>query len=248
MSPGSSSGNASSGLNGIGLAENILIEGSLENIFGGKGLPGIDILVQTTQGPGDNGASHTPKMLKFPPSTGFFISLQSAEDGFETNMGLAADVKLHMPNKEVLDLICKLELEFDDKGFGVDIDLDLKGKWKEPFDIPGLELDEVALKFGINDVEEAKFGFRGTAELADGAERIDVAAEMDFELDALGLPDGVAIMGKVSDLSVQALIDIAERMAGGDGEIMTHADLPLPQFKNVMFAFATPGATDPQLQ
>ena len=34
LSPSDSSGTSSSGLKGIGLADNILIEGTLENIFG----------------------------------------------------------------------------------------------------------------------------------------------------------------------------------------------------------------------
>ena len=74
FSPGKSSGSAKDGLSGIGIANDILIEGSLNNIFGGKGMPSIKILVQTEQGPSSGKASHSPKMLNFPGSVGFLLS------------------------------------------------------------------------------------------------------------------------------------------------------------------------------
>ncbi|MFP6637847.1 MAG: RICIN domain-containing protein, partial [Nitrospinaceae bacterium] len=244
FSPGNSSGFAAKGLNGIGIHGDVLLEGTVENIFGGKGSPGVDILVQVEQGPGGKkGASHTPKMAKFPGEVGFFVQYK----GEELDVGLAADVVLHLPQKQTLDLVTKLELDINEKGFGVDIFMDLKGKWDRPFGIPGFDLEEVAIKFGIDMEGEAKFGFRGKCELANGAERIDVAAEMDFELDALGLPDGIAVRGKIKELGIPAIIDIAERMAGGGANILPPNDIPLPEFRDVVFAYATPGATDPQL-
>ena len=244
FSPASSSGFAAKGLKGIGIHEDVLIEGTVENIFGGSGAPGVDILVQTSQGPGGGkGASHTPKMVKFPGSVGFFIQYKADE----LDVGLAADVTLHLPKKQTLDLVTKLELEINEKGFGVDIFLDLVGKWNKPFGIPGVELEEVALKFGIDMEGEAKFGFKGKLELADGAEKIDIAAEMDFELDAGGLPDGIALRGSITELGIPAMIDIAERMAGGGDKLLPPSGIPLPEFRDVVFAFATPGASDPQL-
>ena len=64
-------------------SNDILIEGSLNNIFGGKGMPSIKILVQTEQGPSSGKASHSPKMLNFPGSVGFFIELE--EESFEVD-------------------------------------------------------------------------------------------------------------------------------------------------------------------
>lgn len=244
FSPGNSSGFAAKGLQGIGIHDDILIEGTIENIFGGKGMPGVDILVQIEQGPGGKkGASHSPKMVKFPGEVGFFIQYKADE----LDLGLSADVVLHLPKKQTLDLVTKLELEINEKGFGVDIFMDLEGKWDEPFGIPGIDLEEVAIKFGITMEGEVKFGFAGKCELAKGAERIDVAAEMDFLLEAEGLPDGIAMRGSITELGIPAIIDIAERMAGGGANILPPNDIPLPEFRDVMFAFATPGATDPQL-
>ncbi len=243
FSPGSSSGFAAKGLQGIGIHDDILLEGAVVNIFG-EGAPGVDIMVDTPQGPGGGkGASHTPKMAKFPGQVGFFVQYQADE----LDVGLEADIILHVPKKQQLELVTKLELELNDKGFAVDIFMDLAGQWKDPFGIKGIELDEVALKFGIDMEDEAIFGFHGKTILADGAEKIDIAAEMDFELDAAGLPDGVAIKGSISELGIPAIIDVAERLAGGKTSIVPVDHLPLPEFKDVTFAFATPGVSDPQL-
>ncbi|MGJ3259175.1 MAG: RICIN domain-containing protein [Rhodospirillales bacterium] len=244
FSPGKSGGFAADGLKGIGIHDDILVEGSVVNIFGDGGAPGVDIMVDIEQGPGGGkGASHTPKMAKFPGQVGFFIQYQADE----LDVGLAADVMLHVPKKEKLDLVTKLELELNEKGFAVDIFMDLTGQWKNPFGIHGIELDEVAIKFGIDMEGEAVFGFKGKTILADGAEKIDIAAEMDFELEAAGLPDGIAIKGSVSELGIPAVIDVAERLAGGKAKINVTKDLPLPEYRDVTFAFATPGVSDPQL-
>lgn len=243
FSPGKSSGFAAKGLQGIGIHDDILIEGSVVDIFG-EGTPGVDIQVDIEQGPGGSkGASHTPKMAKFPGQVGFFVQYQADE----LDVGLAADVVLHVPKKETLELTTKLELQLDDKGFSVDIFMDLAGQWKDPFGIKGIELDEVAIKFGIDIEGEAVFGFAGKTILADGAEKIDIAAEMDFELEAAGLPDGVAMKGTISELGIPAIIDVAERLAGGKAKINLTKDLPLPEYRDVTFAFATPGVSDPQL-
>jgi hypothetical protein len=53
--------------------------------------------------------------------------------------------------------------------------------------------------------------------------------------------------GSIAELGIPALIDIAERMAGGGEKILPPNDIPLPEFRDVTFAYATPGASDPQL-
>lgn len=243
FSPGSSSGFVGKGMKGIGVHDDILIEGGVTNIFG-KGTPGVDVLVEIEQGPGGKkGATHTPKMAKFPGQVGFFIQYQADE----LDVGLQADVFLAVPKKETLDLITKMELQLNEKGFAVDIFMDLKGQWKDPYGIPGFELDEVAIKFGIDMEGEVNFGVKGVTDLGNGIEKISMAAEMDFLLEAEGLPDGIAMKGTISDMGIPVIIEIAESMAGGKAKILTDKDLPLPEFKDVTFAFATPGMSDPQL-
>ena len=241
FSPGNSAGNASKGLGSIGVSEDILIEGSIQNIFGGSGIPSVSILAQIEQGPSAGGASHAPKMLSFPPEVGFFINFNPEE--FE--VGLQNDVVLNLPNSEALNLTSKLELGLNEKGFNIDIFLDLEGEWKEPLNIPGITLEEVALKFGISDIGEVVFGFAGASDI--GGVEIGLAAEIDFLLEAAGLPDGIAIKGSLSELDFAKLVTLAENMAGGGVEIDIPGTIPFPDYKNLEFAFATPGVTDPDL-
>ncbi len=243
FSPGASAGFAAKGLKGIGIHDDVLIEGTVEDIFG-SGTPGVDIKVDINQGPGGGkGATHTPKMAKFPGKVGFFIQYKADE----LDVGLDADVLLTVPKKEQLELVTKLELELNEKGFAVDIFMDLAGQWKDPFGVRGIELDEVDIKFGIDMEGEALFGFKAVTVLGKGTEKIDIAAEMDFDLEAVGLPDGVAMKGTISDLGIPVIIEIAEQLAGGKSQISISNDLPLPEFRDVTFAFATPGVSDPQL-
>ena len=104
-------------------------------------------------------------------------------------------------------------------------------------------MEEVALKFGIDDIGEVIFGFKGTSEIAET--KVDLAAEMSFLLEAEGLPDGVAIKGEIEDLNIPHLIELAETMAGGDAKALFGDNIPLLEFKDVAFAFATPGMSDP---
>ncbi|MCG8509393.1 MAG: hypothetical protein MI741_09215, partial [Rhodospirillales bacterium] len=125
FSPGGSAGFAAKGLKGIGIHDDVLIEGTVEDIFG-SGTPGVDIKVDVSQGPGGGkGATHTPKMAKFPGKVGFFIQYKADE----LDVGLDADVFLTVPKKEQLELVTKLELELNEKGFAVDIFMDLAGQW-----------------------------------------------------------------------------------------------------------------------
>ena len=241
FSPGSTGGNAAKGLGGIGISETILLEGSLQNIFGGGGVPSVGIFAQIQQGPGAGGASHVPQMVKFPKDVGFFINF--IPDNFE--VGLQNDVVLSLPKGQSLDLISKLELGITEKGFDVAIMLDLVGEWRNPLGVPGIALEEVALKFGVDDIGNVIFGFAGQSAIADV--EIDLAAEADFLVEASGLPDGIAIKGELESLDFAKLVKLAEAMADAGKSINIPSTIPLPEIKDLEFAFATPGTTDPDL-
>ena len=117
----------------------------------------------------------------------------------------------------------------------------------------------MALKFGIDAVGEVIFGFAGRSKIGDV--EIDLAAEIDFLLEAEGLPDGIAIKGTIEDLDFQQIIKLANSMANnnlkadeaaakktpsGKVEMTLPSNIPLLDLKNLEFAFATPGSTDPE--
>ena len=255
FSPGNTGGTVAEALDSIGIASDLLIEGTLENIFSG-GVPSVAILTQIAQGPGSAAATHSPKMLNYPEQVGFFIDFNPTNFQF----GIQSDVVLKLPKDEQLDLISKLEIGLDEKGYNIGILLDLEGEWHEPLGVPGIVLEQVALKFGINPVGEVIFGFAGQSEIGDV--EIDLAAEIDFLLEAEGLPDGIAIKGSIEELDFEQIVKLATSMANaglkaGEAaagktpppkvEIAIPSNIPLPDVKNLEFAFATPGSTDPDL-
>ena len=255
FSPENTGGTVSKALGSIGIANDILIQGTLENIFSG-GVPSVAILTEIAQGPGSAAASHAPKMLSYPEKVGFFIDFNPTNFQF----GIQSVVVLKLPKNEKLDLISKLEIGLDEKGYNIAILLDLEGEWSQPLGIPGIVLEQVALKFGIDAVGEVIFGFAGQSKIGDV--EIDLAAEIDFLLEAEGLPDGIAIKGTIEELDFEQIIKLANSMANKDLRTveakakktssnkmgMTLPDnIPLPDLKNIEFAFATPGSTDPDL-
>ena len=81
-------------------------------------------------------------------------------------------------------------------------------------------------------------------------------------LEAEGLPDGIAIKGSIEELDFEQIVKLATSMANaglkaGEAaagktpptkvEIAIPSNIPLPDVKNLEFAFATPGSTDPDL-
>ena len=89
-------------------------------------------------------------MLSYPEEVGFFIDFNPTNFQF----GIQSDVILKLPKNEKLDLISKLEIGLDEKGYNIGILLDLEGEWSQPLGIPGIVLEQVALKFGIDAVGE----------------------------------------------------------------------------------------------
>ena len=247
FSPSKSQGNSVEGFKGIGLHDDILVEGALENIFGGKKLPSVDVFAEISQGPsGKKGATHVPTQATFPEDVGFFIQFKEEE----LDVGLQADTQLDLPNDQSLKLATKLELELnlkEEDGFAVGIFMDLSGNWDEPFGIPGIDLEEVALKFDVDMEGNVKFGLAGKAELAEGAERVDVRGEISFLIEDPEMPDAIAFRAEIKELGIPAMIDIAERMAGDASNLPIPNNIPLPEYRDVVLAFATPGFSDPQL-
>ena len=76
FSPGSSGGFVGKGMKGIGVHDDILIEGGVTNIFG-NGSPGVDVLVDIEQGPGGKKGRHTRlRWQNFRAKLGFSFSIK----------------------------------------------------------------------------------------------------------------------------------------------------------------------------
>ncbi len=128
--------------------------------------------------------------------------------------------------------------------------------WHKPFGIPGFTLYDVAMDLGL-DEDGLHLGFAGGAKV--GGDRFCVATDVDIT-DAL-VPQDIAFIGAADkvdfefpeNLAVQVATDLSKKaglgISGTDIEAISTMmnGLPQPEFKNVKFAFVTPGATDPDL-
>lgn len=224
------------GLKKIGVHDDAIIMGEITGIF--QGNPGI-MLSLMMQKPGK--AKGIPKVLKVAKGAEpqFFIQWQGLE--LYVGAGLGFNVKA---GRDHLHFVSKIELDLSEKGVGIDILGEMDGTWHKPFGIKPLSISDVKLKVGINDIGEVLFGFAGKDKI--GKEEIDLATEIKLLLEAEGLPDGVAFSASISSLGIPALIEITEDLMGLKGQL---SKIPMPFFEihDALLAFATPGATDPQL-
>jgi len=232
----STMGAVGKGLSGIGVHADALIMGEFTGVFSGS--PGfkLDLMMEET-----GAVSLLPtKVMSFEKGVipEFFIQY-NIEDLY---VGAGLDMLVQV-GKDLLTLETKLELQLTEDGVGVDVLGEMAGTWHNPFGIKGISLSNLVLKAGIDDTGTVRMGFAGEDTI--GKEDIKLAAELDILLEDV-LPDGVAFSGSMSNLGVPALLDIAETLMGVPGQL---SKIPVPFFEihNALIAFATPGASDPQL-
>ena len=223
------------GLSKLGVHDDAIIMGEFTGIF--QGSPGFKLDLKMEK-PGKVSAL-PKKVMSFKNVIPDYYFQFGGEDLY---VGVELDMQVKA-GKDKLTLATKIELEFSEKGIGVDILGEMDGTWHHPFGIKVLSLSNLKLKSGINDIGEVKIGFAGYQKI--GSEDIKIATEIEMLLEDL-LPDGVAFSGSMSNIGIPAIIEIAEDLMKVPGEL---SKIPMPYFEvhDAMIAFATPGATDPQL-
>ncbi len=234
------------GLSGLGVPDNSVITGAVTGVFDG-GAPGVMLALTPDKGGEARGIPR--KILNFkggvPPS--YFVQWS----GQEIDVGLRIPIEVKA-GKDLLVFSGDLELQFGEKGVGTKVLGTMDGIWRQPFGIRGLILRNVKLDVAIDEAGQVQFGLAGDQQFGNCADPkssectdADLAMSTKILLED-GLPDGVAFAGKVNQLGIKALAEIAETLLGTPGQI---SKLPAPffQINNAKLAFATPGASDPQL-
>ena len=224
------------GLKRIGVHDDAILMGELTGIF--QGNPGILLSLMMEKSGSPTGIPRKVVSVPRNASPQFFIQWSGTD--FYVGAGLGMDVKA---GKDILRMAGKIELEFNEKGVGVDILGEMDGHWRNPFGIKGVTLSDTKLKIGINDIGEVLVGFAGHDRI--GKEDVQFAAEMKILLED-ALPDGVAFSGSMNNLGADAMLDIADTLMGAKGKL-TKVKVPYFEIHGATIAFATPGATDPQL-
>jgi hypothetical protein len=234
------------GLSGLGVHDDAVVMGAVTGVFAGS--PGVMLSI-TMDNPGDP-KGLPKKVVSFKPGVppSYFIQWS----GTELDAGLRLPL-LVKAGKETLSMDADLELKFAESGVGVKVLAEMDGSWRQPFGIKGLTLKDVKLDAAINETGEVQFGIAGDqlyGRCADPKSKdcLDVNMAMSVKIPLEdGLPDGVAFAGRVSQLSLPALMEITETLMGAPPGSLSKLPAPYFEIDDALLAFATPGASDPQL-
>lgn len=239
-------GDLGKGLSRLGVHEDAVIMGAVTGVF--QGNPGI-MLALAMQQPGKaHGLPGKVMNYKDGVQPAFFI--QWAGEDFDAGLKIPMFVKA---GKDTLVLAASLELQFNLEGVGIKVLGEMDGIWHQPFGIKGFALANVKMDASIDDVGEVQFGLAGDQQYGHcgdpkSPDCVDVNLAMSVKIlleDAL--PDGVAFAGSVNKLSVPALMEITEHLMGLPPGKLGKLPFPFFQINDALLAFATPGASDPQL-
>ena len=236
-------GGVSGALSRLGLSqERVILTGGIGGLFGGPMKLDVQVSLST-----HTGAKNQPKWMKKKPGVEAVFSLIATEtDGqFDVEIGIGADINTTVHGTTLL-FDAKTALVFEDEGIQVKIVADLKDKkgWRHPFGIPGFTLYEVGLDLGIDEDGAIHLGFDGSIRVS--GDKYSIAADADLLPEALGAPQDIAFIASADKVDMFFMEAIAIDMIGGEFKL----DIPsgiLPTFTKVKFAFATPGAQDPDL-
>ena len=230
---------------GIGVHEGVMLQGTIGGVFGG-GTPMVK-LKGTLASAGKPGSM--PKFMKFAKNAEleFFINvLESGEDfDFELGLGVGVHTKIHGDN---LLFDSKVKLQVMEEGFGIDIEGQMLGTWHKPFGIP-FTIGDLTLEVGTQEDGAVKLGFAGTTII--GADKFSMAGDGEFLPEALGAPQAFAFKATADEVDLLFLDEVAIKMVSlatnKAGVHLPINKIPQPKIKKAMFAFATPGAEDPDL-
>ncbi|MDT8287073.1 MAG: ricin-type beta-trefoil lectin domain protein, partial [Elusimicrobiales bacterium] len=239
-------GGLGKGLSRLGVHEDAIIMGAITGVF--QGNPGIMLSLAMQQQGKPHGLPGKVMNYKDGVEPSFFI--QWAGEDFDAGLKIPMFVKA---GKDTLVLAASLELQFNLEGVGIKVLGEMDGTWHQPFGIKGFALANVKMDAAIDDVGEVQFGLAGDQQYGHcgdpkSPDCVDVNLAMSVKIlleDAL--PDGVAFAGSVNKLGVPALIEITEHLMGLPPGKLGKLPFPFFQINDALLAFATPGASDPQL-
>lgn len=234
-------GTLKDGVKGIGVHDSVVVIGEIDGIFGGSPKVKLEGKLSKTGKPHHmpNGTSY-----KTGEEVAFFINVLESGQDFDFELGIEVGVNTKIKN-DILLFDSRVKMEIMDEGFGIDVEGQMKGTWHKPFGINGLSLSDVTIELGTQEDGAIKLGFGGATVIAD--QHFKMAADGKFLPEALGFPQAIAFVGSADTLPLLFVEDIALKVLAKEIKF----DLPqgiMPVFKNAKFAFATPGAEDPDLK
>jgi len=221
--------NVQNALKTLGLGSTVLeIDGTVEGMFGGE--PAVELAVEI-----DSPSSHSFKFLKMKNAKAdFFIKLSKTESalGFRTAIGMGQ-------GKGKPDLEFDVDFEFAEQTGEAEVQVAgaMKGDWINAAGIKGLTLENPFMSVGIN--ESGSFDMLIDGTILIGKEKIRAAADLVLSPEAAGLPTAFAFAGEINKIDFNELTKHAKKHASQKGGGFKKMNA---EFKDVAFAYMTPGA------
>ncbi|MHA1597187.1 MAG: DM9 repeat-containing protein [Alphaproteobacteria bacterium] len=225
---------------GIGVHDNVVVMGAIGGIFGGQPIINLTGIL-----PSVGKTASLPKFLTLSKGEQFEFFLSALESGqdfdFELGIGVGFTAKI---KEKTLEFVGKVKVQVMEEGFGIDVVGKMEGTWDKPFDIPGFSLSDVTIELGTQEDGAIKLGFGGTTVIA--KDKFTMAADAELLPEAGFAPQAIAFVASIDEVPMFFIEQVALSVMGK----AVHFEMPkgiLPVFKKVKFAFATPGAEDPDL-
>ncbi len=224
-------GNIRSALGKIGLGKALLdIDGTVNGMFGGTSSVELNVDIDTPAGHGFKFLR--PKHAK----AEFFIKLSDKEEalGFRTAVEMSQG-----HGKPTLEFDVDFELAEQDGQVEVRVAGGMKGDWQNAANVKGLTLESPFMSVGITETGSFDMLIDGTVMV--GSERVRAAADLVLTPEAAGLPTAFALAGQINRLPFTSFAEHAKKHAA------QKASFPKldAEFRDVAFAFMTPGARLP---
>ena len=224
---------------GIGVHDEVMLQGTIGGMFGGTPLVKLKGSLKAGK------PASMPKFMKFAKDVDvdFFLTVLKSEQDFDFELGIGIDVQADI-HGDKLTFGSKVKVQVMDEGFGIDVEGQMKGIWHKPFKIPGFSISDVTLEVGTQEDGAIKLGFKGSTTINN--DKFSMAGDGEFLPEALGAPQAFAFKASADKVDMFFLEEIAFNMVAKAAHLPIQK-IPQPTFKKVKFAFATPGASDPDL-
>ncbi|MCP4325973.1 MAG: hypothetical protein GY787_29900 [Alteromonadales bacterium] len=215
----------------LGLGSTVLdVDGTVEGMFGHE--PAVELNVKI-----DAPKSHSFKFLKIKHAQAeFFLKLSKDESAIGYRTAIEMD---HGKGSKKSTLEFDVDFEFAAQEGEAEVQVagGMKGDWRNAAGIKGLTLENPFMSVGINETGSFDMLIDGTVMV--GKEKIRATADMVLSPEALGLPTAIAFAGTVNKLKFDSLASHAKKHSKLKGGGFKNLNA---EFKDVAFAFMTPGA------
>jgi hypothetical protein len=214
--------------------------GGIGGIFGGP--PTIDLAAAIP--PID-----FPKSLSFldPPKnvqTAFFIRFQ---DATEAAVGIELSTRLDVKTKHSrVQFETDIAFQADTQGgFAIDVQGKTDSPWRDAMGIKGLTMKTgTRIEVKATDTSEVTVTFVGLSDV--GTKEVKLIGSAGV-LAAEGVLDKVAFEGAISELGLADFVALADAVVLAGGGKLPAPNFPSAELKNVDIAFASPGASVPEM-